>query len=249
MIFLSMTYKEIWDNLVADKEKVEFKKEYLLPKVIKEFRKERRFPAWKWYEYKIPSTGNQYIIFFHVANANLIDKPESGWFCTLFDKNERYVLKNLYGKYRHTPNNETVSLPQVHIYKSHFFSRYNQRFLKNPSLSANEIICRYFSRNKILMPIEINEEINKNIESYGEMATKGFRITDGFCFTQTSVEGHIDPDGNREKDNVEAMRVLYTTYMPESEMHPTQRTAIEKEHEKRWTQLYVEFLQKYDGLL
>lgn len=39
MILPTMTYKEMYDHLAADKQKVEIKKEYLLPKAVKAFKK------------------------------------------------------------------------------------------------------------------------------------------------------------------------------------------------------------------
>ena len=42
MLLPSMTYKEMYDNLAADLEKVKIKEEYLLPRAVKEFRKERK---------------------------------------------------------------------------------------------------------------------------------------------------------------------------------------------------------------
>ena len=63
MLLTSMTYREMYDHLAADKYKVDIKQEYLRPKAIKAFRKTSRFPAWELYEYKIPATNNQYIIY------------------------------------------------------------------------------------------------------------------------------------------------------------------------------------------
>ena len=56
MLLTSMTYREMYDHLAADKYKVDIKQEYLRPKAIKAFRKTSRFPAWELYEYKIPAT-------------------------------------------------------------------------------------------------------------------------------------------------------------------------------------------------
>ena len=53
MLLTSMTYREMYDHLAADKYKVDIKQEYLRPKAIKAFRKTSRFPAWELYEYKI----------------------------------------------------------------------------------------------------------------------------------------------------------------------------------------------------
>ena len=71
-------YKEMYDHLAADKQKVDIKKEYLLPKAIKAFRIASRFPAWELYEYKIPATNNQYIIYFYAESRTRADKPDVG---------------------------------------------------------------------------------------------------------------------------------------------------------------------------
>ena len=61
MLLPTMTYKEMYDNLSKDLKKVKIREDYFLPKAIKEFKKERRFPAWRWYEYTVPASQNKYI--------------------------------------------------------------------------------------------------------------------------------------------------------------------------------------------
>lgn len=65
MILTSMIYKEMYDHLAADLPKIQFKMNMLFSKAVKIFRKTVRFPAWQLYDYKIPSTNNQYVIFFY----------------------------------------------------------------------------------------------------------------------------------------------------------------------------------------
>lgn len=62
MLLPTMTYKEMYDNL--SKDLIKIREDYFLSKAIKEFKKERRFPAWRWYEYTVPASQNKYIIFF-----------------------------------------------------------------------------------------------------------------------------------------------------------------------------------------
>lgn len=243
MLLPTMTYKEMYDHLVIDKQKVDIKKEYLLPKAIKALKKAKKFPACEYFDYKIPTTNNQYIIFFYAQNNKQVEKPEVGSFCIVFAENKRYIIRWIAGGYKHTPESKMILLRQIHAYTSHFFQRYNERFLKNNNLSSNEIICRFFGRNKDIMPIKINEGINRNIEKYGENGMQGFRVRDGFCFTQTAIEGKFDSNGNREKDEVDAMLILYKTYMPESIMELTQQTAIEKVYYNTWDN-FLNDLQK-----
>lgn len=234
MILLTMKFKEIYNQLANDKQKVDIKQEYLFPKAIKLLRKAKKFPACEYFDYKIPSTNNQYVIFYYAENSRCVENPEIGSFCSVFYNNKRYIIRGLLGGYRHTPSSKMIWLPQIHSYTSHFFKRYNERFIKDDKLSSNDVACRFFARNKDIMPIKINEEINKNIDKYGEYAKLGFRVRDGFCFTHNGIEGKFDADGIREKDEVDSMLILYMTYMPEFKMNSIQRCAIDEVHRNTW---------------
>ena len=232
MILSTMKYKEIYDNLIKDKKKVDIKKEYLLPKAIKALRKAKKYPAYVYFDYKIPATNNHYLIFFYAENIHFVEKPQIDSCCMIFHNNTRYILKWMAGAYKHTSNSDIILLRQIHVYTNHFFQRYNERFLKKDNIGSNDIICQFFARNKEFAPIEINNEINKNIEKYGEGGKYGFRIRDGFCFTKIDLQGEFDPKGNRDNDEIDAMLILYTTYMPEFQMDSTQQSAINEVHNK-----------------
>lgn len=234
MILPSMTWKEMYDGLAADAQKVQIRTEKSYPKAVKAFRKSKTLPAWYIDEYKIPATNNQYIIFYYAGNANEIEKPRYSSFCFVFSGNQRYVFRGMQMGYRHTPKCETIMLPQIHAYTSHFFQRYNERFLHKDYLSPNEIAGMFFVRNPFPMPIMLNEEVNKNYKEYGERNNRGMRVSDGFCFAQTDIEGYKSEDGIPEHDIVDAMLILYTTFMNESDMSDTQRAAINKEHLEIW---------------
>lgn len=250
MITSTMTYKEMYDHLANDLMKVEYRKQYFLPKAIKEFRKARNFPVWKWYEYKVPSTNNKYVIFFWADNPKCVDCPKSNFFVVVFLDRQRFVVKWGASGYRHTPKKPIQLIRQIHAYTSHFLHRYNERFLKDETLSTNDIACRYLSRNDIAMPIEINEAINKNIGEYGKGAKQGFRVRDGICFTQTGLEGEFHQDDERDKDRVDAMVIVYTTFMSEYKMSDEQRFAIEKGHWKKWSDSFMNFMKESkDGVL
>ena len=125
MLLPTMTYKEMYDNLSKDLKKVKIREDYFLPKAIKEFKKERRFPAWRWYEYTVPASQNKYIIFFYVESRAFIEKPEIGNYCVVFDnKNNRFVIKWGACGYNHTKDGPLMLLRQIQVYTSHFFDRY-----------------------------------------------------------------------------------------------------------------------------
>lgn len=251
MILPSMTYKEMYDHLAADKQKVDIKKAALLPKAVKAFRKELRFPAWLLYEYKIPATNNQYIIYFYAENRVCAEKPIVDSFCILFDQKKRFIIKWGASGYKHTLDAPIKAIRQIHAYTSHFLQRYNERILKDESLSPNEVACRYLSRNTIAMPLQQNDDINRNHEQYGEYGQYAFRVKDGICFARSVVERIMSEDGDRHKDKVDAMLILYTTFMKESKMSDSQRNAIFKEHLEKWTQFWHEDFPKQakDGVI
>ncbi|MDL2319666.1 hypothetical protein LJC45_00840 [Alistipes sp. OttesenSCG-928-B03] len=240
----------MYDHFAADKQKVDIKKEQLKNKAIKSLRKARKFPAWELYEYTIPSTNNKYIIYFYAESRFSAEKPEVDSFSILYNGNNRFVVKWGAGPYKHTPNSEFMAIRQIHAYTSHFFQRYKERFLKDESLSPNEVACRYLSRNTIAMPLEQNEGINRNHEKYGQYGRYAFRVRDGICFSHSLVQGPKIENDDRHKDKVEALYICYTTFMTESKMTESQRNAIFREHVEKWEQHYQDFRKEAkDGVI
>ena len=80
----------------------------------------------------------------------------------------------------------------------------------------------------------ISSEINRNIEKYDESAQYGFRVRDGFCFTQSAIEV-----SNEGKSHV-AVSVC-KTFMNESDKQSTQLNAIEIEQTKQLNHLASDF--------
>ena len=155
----------------------------------------------------------------------MAEKPDVNSFCELFDNNKRFIIKWGISPYQHCKNSKHIYLPQIHAYPSHFFQRYKERCLKDKTLSTNDVICRYFARNdKDFFPIKITNEINNNIEKYGIAGEIGCIVTDGFCFTQSKLEG--TPGENRVDDKIDAMLLIYATFISKNEMGKNQYEAI-----------------------
>lgn len=229
-----MSIKEMYDALAVDARKVQIRMEKNYPKVVKMFMKSRSFPASYIDEYTIPSTNNHYILFFYASDVSEVKKPHYASFCVVFNGNQRFVIKRMMMGYKHTPMSEMVMLPQIHAYTSHFFQRYNERFLHKDNMTTNEIAGMFFVRNVFPMPIMLNEDVNRKFKEYGKNNDRGMRVHDGFCFTQTAIEGKESENGDRNKDIVDAMVIIYTTYMNESDMTDNQIAAINNEHLKTW---------------
>ena len=230
-----MSIKEVYEGLEKDAKKVQVRIDKICPKAIREFRKKRAFPTWYIDSYTIPKTNNQYVIFIYAATPGEVDNPRYSSFC-LFNINDkkRCIIKGKEMNYRHTQNRDFIKLPQIHLYTNHFFTRYNERFLHMKNLSQYEIAGLFFVRNHNLIPIKLNEEINRNYKEYGDHNDYGMRVQDGFCFTQTTLDGIGDESGDREKEIIESMLLVYTTFINEKAMDESQRAAIYKEHVDVW---------------
>ena len=146
----------------------------------------------------------------------------------------RYVLTYQNSQYRDSPEHEFVDTPLLYVFTSHFIKRYNERFLKDGKLTANEIIGRFLCRNKLFTPIDINEEINRNINNYDPNASTGFKVRDGVCFTYSFFEGESSDDNNRLNHKVKTLCFVFATYLSKDELKSGQIEAIDIEEVKAW---------------
>ena len=238
------TYKEVYDHLEKDHEKIKYRVDYYLPKAIKDFQKATTFPACRWYEYECPKSKNKYVIFFYAENKNQISAPRKGSFLDVKIENKPIFLKWWWDGYKHSKDRSIEGVRQIHIYTKHFMKRYNQRFLKNKPFDFYDTACRFFARNDILMPIEVTEDINENVEKYGKIGKRAFRTRDGMCFTESWLEGLFNEDGDKSNDIIDAIVFFMTTFVPEFQMTDKQRLAIEKEHWEKWHNIYYDFMKE-----
>ena len=229
----------MYDNLVADRPKIEIKIEYLRSKAIKELKKARKFPAVVTYKYKIPATLNEHIIYFFAESRFYVDKPTANSFFPLFHNKSRYAITT--NKAVHKSEGEFLLIKCVEAYSSHFFDRYNERFLKDNTLGRNEIIALFFGRNKYFLHFKMNEDINRNFEKYGTSGQLGSRIRDGYCFTDCEQFGVLCRDKILNQDVPKAVSKFYKTYINESDMHESQTEAIKKGELERRKSLIDKF--------
>lgn len=209
MIVANMNLHEVYGILMDEMPKLDWKRDSLLPKAIREIRKSREFPSCVMYDYKIPTSGNQYIIYFYREHP--FAPVLASYLLVMFDGSKRFVIK------------WTVKgVPEVHVLTSHFLQRYKERCIGLPELSANEVAVRFLSRNHQMKPMTIDERINKHISQHGEFAGEGFLVRDGFCFKLSGEEKMEGEEGT--------VRIsFFTTFMPLSEMTAAQREAIFEE--------------------
>ena len=208
MIVANMNLHEVYDTLTSEMPKLDWKRDALLSKAAKEMNRPMRFQNYVMYDYKIPSSNNQYIIYFYREQP--FGPVLSDYLCVLYDGTKRFIIK--WTDWRK---------PAIHVYTSHFLQRYKERFLKQPDLTANEVAVRFLSRNIKMQPIAIDERINKHVEKYGEFAGEGFLANDGFCFKLSGQE--------RQEGKAPVGISFFTTFMPLSDMSRSQQEAIIEE--------------------
>lgn len=218
MIVANMNLHEVYDTLMGEMQKLDWKRDALRSKAGKEMDRQMGFQHsamafasaknYVMYDYKIPSSNNQYIIYFYREHP--FAPIQSGYLCVMFDGTKRFIIK--WTDWRS---------PAIHVFTSHFLQRYKERFLKQPEMTANEVAVRFLSRNMEMKPMTVDEHINKHIEKYGEFAGEGFLVSDGFCF---KLSGKEYLDG---KASVGIS--FFTTFMPLSEMSRSQQEAIFEE--------------------
>lgn len=223
MIVPTMRFYEMYEELATDLPKIEYKHQQLMPKAVKKFRKTKSFPVWELFEYTNPTRRNSYILFFYAANRQAVENPEFDYFSVVNVESRRFVLKWGCSPYKHTESDSMIWTRRIDAYSTHFFTRYRERILKNTEIGFNEAICRYFTRNKIALLIELNENIKKDYQKYGGAANYAMKVNDGLCFIRTTIECLVDT--NTQKETAKALGFVYVTFVDSNTLTNSQNEA------------------------
>ncbi len=222
-----MSNLEICDALFADLPKLKIRANALIPKMAKQFKKERRFPAWKWAEYTHQGSHNRYLMSFYAPTPAHADHPDINYVAFMEEDRQQIVVQWGCWMYRKHGSLENIATRYVGYFSGHFFSRYRERVWNGVEMSRNELISRYFSRNIATIPLELNEDIQRNYKEYGDLAKYAFQVPDGTCFIRHWNEGDETTVGQKDCDFVSV--VLYYTFVNGGMMSETQNKAILKE--------------------
>lgn len=222
-----MSHKEICDALFSDLLKLKIRTNTLIPKIVKQFKKEGKFPAWKWSEYIHQESRNRYQICFYAPTAAHAEHPVVDYVAFLEEDRQRIVVQWGCWMYRKHGSLDAVATRYVGYFSGHFFSRYRERIWKDTKMTFNELICRYFSRNIATIPLELNENIQRDYKEYGELAKYAFQVPDGTCFIRHWNEGDEATVGEKDSDFISV--VLYYTFVNGGMMSDDQNKAIFKE--------------------
>ena len=170
---------------------------------------------------------NPYLICFYALSLVHADNPDVKYIAFLEEEHQRIVVQWGCWMYRKHGSMDAIATRYIGYFSGHFFSRYRERIWNNVDMSFNELLCRYFSRNIATIPLELNEDIQRNYQEYGELAKYAFQVPDGTCFIRHWNEGNEATV--REKDCNFISVVLYYTFVNGGMMSETQNKAILKE--------------------
>ena len=229
MIVPSMTNLEVYNELVTDLPKLKIRANMLMAKVVKEFRKMREFPAWQCHEYTHQESKNKYLISFYAASIKTAEKPIVDYMGVTSDRSGRVIIKWETWLYRKDNSSDFIDVRAISYYCGHFFSRYRERVWPNKDIPANELVCRYFTRNKKFVPIKLNENIQRRYKEYGDLAQYGMQVADGLCFTNQGCEGDESTIGNQNENFISV--VWYYTIVSNNLLTERQTDAIAVEGE------------------
>lgn len=241
MIVPTMSNREVFDALSADKEKLEIKSRMLVSGIAKQFKKENKYPAWKCTEFTHKESQNRYLISFYAATPNDASKPDITYLAFMECGGEKVVIQWGCWLYRKTGSLIATATRYIGYYSAHFFKRYRERIWPDAKLSHNELLCRFFSRNPITVPLELNKDIQRRYEKYGEYANYAFQIHDGTCFMKGWNEGNELSIGEPECDFISV--IMYFTFVNGGMMAESQKEAINKEEVKYLNNFYKELLE------
>lgn len=222
-----MSHREICDALFADLPKLKIKADALIPKMAKQFKKGGKFPAWKWEEYTHQESQNHFLISFYAPTPAHAGNPDVKYVAFMEEDHQKIVVQWGCWSYRKTSGLVATATRYVGYFSSHFFRRYRERMWKDNEMTFNELISRYFSRNIITIPLELNKDIQRNYQEYGELAKYAFQVPDGTCFIRHWNEGDEATIGQKDCDFVSV--VLYYTFVNGALMSEGQKQAIIKE--------------------
>jgi hypothetical protein len=106
----------MYENFAKDREKLNYKVDYYLPKAIKELSASKSFPVWKKYDYVSPLTRNKYVFFYYAASRQHTINPIKSLFSLVYFDTTLYIFKWLVSGYRHTPERKIEGVRTIYIF-------------------------------------------------------------------------------------------------------------------------------------
>jgi hypothetical protein len=175
MIVPSMTFQEIHKEVFEDIKNLRNRLDECRNDFKKTVLKGKRYPLTKCYDCNTSVRRNLFFVTFTAIKRGDWEKPILGIY-GIYSRRE--------GKYAAAL---TVDMNIVSIYPPHFFKRYQERILKDESLSHEDIIRQYFQNDWGFMGAVVNADFESIYHSF-EKDNKNDKISfvaataQGYCF-------------------------------------------------------------------
>ena len=215
---------EIYNAIVVDKPKLDLKADILKERYLKLFKKGKKFPLWKYEEYYHQESKNHYLISFYVPSRDLIEKPIIDYISIMEEGTDHLVIRNGYWDYHRQGSPQVDKSRYIVYYSPHFFQRYKLRVWSDSNITYHELLCRYFSRNQDVVPVEMSEKINANFEDYGEGSEFAFIDSEGVCFGESYSVGNDETIGNKDSNYIDVLALK--TFVSFGMLTDTQKEAL-----------------------
>lgn len=137
--------------------------------------------------HRVPSTQNNYILYYYAPSMS--SRMITGLGSIL-------VYNNHFGQRNNLVMGNCVDqgedYPVIYEFTGHFLARYRERFLKNDTLSTDEVLVTYVERNRSGVSVEMNADMNPKWAEYG--SKYALKVDDGITFLS---HGELTVDGCR----------------------------------------------------
>lgn len=173
MIVPTMTEQEIYRALYEDHRSTYPKVELFRKKFRTVVLHASKFPICRFYEC-ISDNRNRVVIGFNALKRGQHNNPNIGMHCLYRRREGLYAAVWTLGG-------------RMTLFAPHFFTRYQERVLKDATLSKEAVIRQYFSHNWNQVGLEIDDEVEAVFKCFeghynDEVISLVFATSEGYCF-------------------------------------------------------------------
>lgn len=147
MILYDSNYADIYRQMAAERDKVEYWRQKNSKKILKMFKRSPTVPVYYHEIRTMPDTHNKYLFWYYAMNRNETENETcyAGAVLLLDDNKGKRVAIVL--KTMSEVNNPDFDVDSLQIYSGHFFSRYKERYDYLESKDPIECMVQFFGRN------------------------------------------------------------------------------------------------------
>lgn len=222
MILYDTDYANIYRQMLAERDKVEYWRQRNKKKVLKLFKQSPTVPVFYHEIRTMPDTNNRYLFWYYAMTKNETEHESCFAGAVLLlnnNKGQRVAITLKTFSDVSIPNRTVDSLQ---IFSSHFFSRYRERYTYLEPSDSIKLLVQFFGRNGgYMMEVDYNDFVlEKNRKANGS----AWGMDDGV--TLASKEW-IDVDGKR------IFITRHHTFLSRNELKPDQQAVLPSQDNMR----------------